>query len=353
MTAARMLEVVRAGPRDLLQDGGRRARAVGAPVGGAADPPLWRLTQAVAGGPDGAAALEFALTGPTLRARGGAARVALGGAAGKLIDPGGEARALPPLRSATLAEGWTLAVGPTERAVGYLCVEGGFDADVVLGAASTDLRAGFGGWKGRALRAGDAVPVHGPPPQGGERQATPPRAADGPLRAMPGPQDAHFTPEARTLFFEAEWRVTPDVDRMGVRLEGPRLEHSALGADMTSEGLTIGAVQVPGAGQPIVLGVESHTIGGYPKIAVVISADIGRLGQLRPGDAVRFQAVSLAQARAAWREAEAALAAALAGVGPARGAAVDEAALRGANLIGGVVSAAAPRLPGALEEHEP
>ena len=353
MTAAR-LEIVSAGLRDLVQDAGRlHGRGVGAPVSGAADAPLWRLTQAVAGGPDGAAAIEFALRGPVVRAVDGPVRVALGGAAGRVTNAAGETAPLPPLRSVTLQPGERLVMGPTTRALGYLCVAGGIDAPAVLGARATDLRAGFGGWRGRALRAGDALPLGGDAPIGSERAA--PRApadrAGRPLRVIMGPQTAHFTDAALETFLAADWRVTDDVDRMGVRLEGPRLAHSDLGADMTSEGLTVGAVQVPGAGQPIVLGVESHTVGGYPKIAVVIAADIAELGQLRPGDRLRFEAVSLAEAQAARQAAARDLAGAIAAVAPWRGAAtVDADALRGANLVSGVVHAGAPRFPHALED---
>lgn len=343
-TPARTLEVMAPGPRTLAQDAGRPGwRGVGAPVSGAADGVLWRLAQAVAGGPEGACALEFALLGPTLRASGGPVRLALGGAEGRVSGPDGEARRAPALRSFTLAEGETLAIGPVAGgAVGYLAVEGGLDLPVVMGARATDLRAGFGGFHGRALKAGDRLPLAGPPPHGPERALTaPPPPACGPLRVIMGPQADHFAAEALETFLAAEWRVSDEVDRMGARLEGPRLRHSEKGADMISEGLAIGAIQVPGAGQPIVLGIESHTIGGYPKIAVVVAADIPRLGQLTPGRTVRFAAVTLEQAAAARREAAAALARALASIRPVQGgaAAVDPAALASANLVSGVVSA--------------
>ncbi|MFN3615054.1 MAG: biotin-dependent carboxyltransferase family protein, partial [Rubrimonas sp.] len=305
----RALAILDPGPRATVQDAGRTAaRRMGAPVSGVADAPLWRLTQAVAGGPDGAACVEFTLKGPRIRAEGGALRVALGGAEGRITGPEGEAP-LPALRSATLAPGQTLTVGPTAGgAAGYLCVQGGLDVPMVIGARATDLRAGFGGWKGRALQAGDVIPVAGPPPGGPEQTADPLPRATGPFRVILGPQQDHFTEDAVAAFLSAEWRVGSEVDRMGARLEGPRLDHSALGPDIASEGLTIGAIQVPGGGQPILLGVESHTIGGYAKIACVIGADIPRIGQLVPGARLRFAAVTADQALAARRAAAAALA---------------------------------------------
>lgn len=350
----RILVILDPGPRATVQDAGRdAARRMGAPVSGAADGPLWRLTQAVAGGPDGAAAIEFTLKGPRIRAEGGPLRVALGGADGRIAGPDGETP-LPALRSTTLAPGQTLTVGPTTGgAAGYLCVQGGLDVPVVIGARATDLRAGFGGWKGRALAAGDAIPVAGPPPAGPEHMADPLRAASGPFRVILGPQQDHFTSDAVEAFLSAEWRVGPEVDRMGARLEGPTLQHSALGPDIASEGLTIGAIQVPGGGQPILLGVESHTIGGYAKIACVIRADLPRIGQLVPGARLRFAIVSLEQALAARRDAAAALARALASVRVWRpDAGPDPERLASANLISGALDARAPRLPGWLDEED-
>ncbi len=346
----RALEIVAPGPRAHVQDAGRLGlRGAGVPPCGAADGPLWRLGNGVAGAPEGAAAVEFALRGPTVRAVGGPVRVALAGAAGRL----GERGALPALRSATLAEGETLTVGAVEGgAVGYLCVGGGLDLPPVLGARATDLRAGFGGVAGRALAAGDRLPVGGPPPAGPERAGALPQATAGPLRVVMGPQTAHFTEAALAAFLDAEWRVSDQVDRMGARLLGPRLVHSDLGADMVSEGMLRGAIQVPGDGAPIILGVDAHTIGGYPKIAVVISADLPRVGQLLPGAAVRFAAVTVEQAVGARRAAESALAEALAAVAALRDG-PDLAMLASSNLVSGVIDARRPSLPGGLEETTP
>jgi biotin-dependent carboxylase-like uncharacterized protein len=350
----RALEIVDPGPRATLQDAGRPGfRRMGAPVSGAADAPRWRMALAVAGAAADAAAIEFALKGPVVRAVGGPVRVALAGAAGRITGLDG-ARPLPALRSATLAEGETLTVGPVAGgAYGYLAVAEGIDAPVVMGARATDLRAGFGGWEGRALAAGDRLPLLGAAPAGPERVlAAPPPEPAGPLRVVLGPQRDHFTDAAVETFLSADWAVTPEADRMGVRLEGPRLEHSATGPDIASEGLTIGAIQVPGGGQPILLGVESHTIGGYAKIATVISADIPRIARLTPGARLRFGAVSIEQAVAARRAAESALTAALASVRPWTGeAGIDEAALRSANLISGALDALRP--PPAAEEDTP
>jgi biotin-dependent carboxylase-like uncharacterized protein len=338
------------GPQTTLQDLGRpQARRHGVPLGGAADREAHRLALALAGAPADAATLEFRLAGPTVAAEGGALRVALVGAAGRITRADGRSEALPALRSATLQAGDALAAGASATAVGYLALWPAPAVALVLGARGTMLRAGFGGWRGRALQAGDRLELDGPPPAGPER------AADwapgvGPLRVMMGPQEAHFTAEARATFLSGVFTATEGTDRMGARLAGPRLAHSALGADILSEGLAPGSVQVPGDGQPILLGVDAQTIGGYPKIATVISADLPRIGRLRPGDGVRFAAVTLEEARAAWRAAEAALAAAVAALRPVRGA-MDAAALHGAHIAGAAVDAARPdHFPHALTE---
>ena len=137
---------------------------------------------------------------------------------------------------------------------------------------------------------------------------------------------------------------------MGARLQGEGLTHNARGADITSDGLTVGAIQVPGDGLPIILGADSHTIGGYPKIATIITADLSRAGQLTPGALVRFRAVTLDQARAAAVAARAALGKALASMRPFTGGGMDLAALAGGNLVSGMIDAQAPRFPGSLEE---
>ena len=353
----RALEILDPGPRATVQDAGRPGwRSAGVPVCGAADKTAWRLacglSGAGGGAGEGAAAIEFALRGPVLRAVGGAVRVALAGAAGRIEGADGALRALPAFASATLAEGETLRVGAVEAgAFGYLAADADFDLPLVMGSRATDLRAGFGGLEGRSLRKGDRLAVPGPAPRGPERALTPPPPDAGPLRVIPGPQDDHFTPEALARFTATDWRVSAEVDRMGARLQGEGLTHNARGADITSDGLTVGAIQVPGDGLPIILGPDSHTIGGYPKIATIITADLSRAGQLTPGALVRFRAVTLDQARAAAVAARAALDKALAAMRPFHGAGgMDLAALASGNLVSGMIDAQAPRFPGSLEE---
>jgi biotin-dependent carboxylase-like uncharacterized protein len=192
-----------------------------------------------------------------------------------------------------------------------LCVRGGIDVPLVLGSASTHLVTGLGGLEGRALRAGDRLAI-------GARivaesssrpidpQVIPGYRAGSPFRVTDGPQVGWFSDAWRAAFLDATWTVTESCDRMGIRLEGPVLERRDA-REVVTEGVPLGAVQVAGDGRPIILFVEHQTTGGYPKIANVISADLARLGQLRPRDRIRFVCVSLDEARAALRAQEMAI----------------------------------------------
>jgi allophanate hydrolase subunit 2 len=192
------------------------------------------------------------------------------------------------------------------------------------------------------LRAGDALPL--------ADLASPPRellaleapwlaSGEEPIRALLGPQADYLTREAIDAFLSARWRVSPRSDRMAYRLEGPRLTH-AKGHDIVSDGVALGAIQVPGDGAPLVLMADRQPTGGYPKIANVIGADIGRLAQRRPGEAFSFSAVSIEQAVAARRELGEAIGAGVR-LRPVGGEISTE-LLLSANLIGGVADAYRP-----------
>jgi biotin-dependent carboxylase-like uncharacterized protein len=343
------------GPQTTLQDLGRsRGRRFGIPLGGAADATAHRLALAMLGLPPDAASLECRLMGPTLVAEDGPVRVLLAGdapATVRLADGG--ALPLPPWRSVTLKPGDSVSVGLLARsATAYLACDPPPAVPLVQGARGTMLRASFGGFEGRPLVAGDRLPLEPGAPAPGERQARPVETRDGPIRVVMGPQTEHFTERGIACFLEGPFTVTGNADRMGVRLSGPVVEHGPLGPDLMSEGLAPGAIQVPGDGQPIVLGVDAQTIGGYPKIATVIAADIPRLGRLRPGDTIVFAAVDLPTARAAFEEGERALARAIEGVRPAPPlGGLDVDALHRVNLLSGKVDARAPHhFPDALDE---
>lgn len=341
MTAA--LKVVRAGLFDTLQDLGRLGfMALGMPTAGAMDRIALRLANALLGNPPGTAGLEIGVMGPDLAVEADDVRIALVGPLSASILDGPEAapRAIEPNRSHLLARGQVLRVGMVEgSSTAYLAVAGGFALPPFMGSLSTYARAGVGGFHGRKLAAGDVLPLARPAAAAGDERslAQPFDYGTGPIRIVWGPQDDYFTERGRETFATAEYRVSKEADRMGIRFEGPTIEH-AKGADIISDGIGPGAIQVPGAGLPIVLLADRQTVGGYPKIATVASVDLPRLGRLLPGQAVRFSAVTVAEAERLRRDQEARLARAISGIGAARPpGGIDLARLYEANLIDGVV----------------
>jgi antagonist of KipI len=203
-------------------------------------------------------------------------------------------------------EGSLLEIGSAESGARvYLCVAGGIETPLFLSSASTHLMTGLGGWRGRALRKGDVLIIgsarNRPPGRRIRREMLARLAPRKLLRVTPAPQSAWFTDEQRAAFVSDPYRVTQEANRMGLRLEGTPVP-CAESSHMITEGVALGAIQIPANGQPIVLFVEQQTTGGYPKIANVISADLPSVGQLRPGDEVRFEWVSVETARALLRD---------------------------------------------------
>lgn len=304
------LRVLSGGAGCTVQDAGRTGlRHQGIPTAGWLDAPLAHAANALVGNSPDAAALELRGPGLHLRAEQGPVRVALAGAiSASLRTAEGREIALPAWRSATLAEGDTLKISalqqPQMGGCAVLAVAGGVQVPSVLGSRATYARAALGGLHGRMLRAGDALPVQAADAHAADRRAPAPWALpDAPLRVLWGPQDDHFTEQARAQFMATAWQATAEQDRMGWRLSGPPLQHlTPAHADIASDGVAPGAIQVPANGQPIVLGPDGQTVGGYPKIATVIRADLSRLAQAWPGRSLRFVAVSREDAVQALRE---------------------------------------------------
>lgn len=287
-----------------IQDAGRLGyRGFGVPLSGALDPMAMAGANVLVGNALDAPVLEIRLAGPTLDLTAGpAARLALVGE-GRLErqDAEGARHPLEANASFTLRAGERLRIGAV-RGTAYLAVAGGFGVTRALGSFSTYARAGLGGIHGRDLQAGDEIACAAvDPAQEERRQSAPPPLGEGPIRVMPGPQDDHFTPEAFATLTQATYTLSPASDRMGLRLEGARLAHSGKGADILSDGVVPGAIQVPANGAPIILLADAQTLGGYAKIATVIRADLPRLAHLRPGESLRFAIVDRAGAEAARR----------------------------------------------------
>jgi biotin-dependent carboxylase-like uncharacterized protein len=308
----RALTVLRPGLLTTVQDRGRPGLAyLGVPRSGAADLPALALANRLVGNDPGAAGLEFTVTGAVLRAE-ESLLVAVTGAPAPVLLAGAE---VPHGAAVRVPAGAELAVGTARTGLrSYLAVAGGVAVPPVLGSRATDTLSGVGP---APLRKGDTVPV-GPAPRalldgGAAPKATGPAGpatgaphgadrvpagAGGPaaragaaavvLRVHPGPRLDWFTPAAVQTLLRAEYRVSPTSNRVGMRLTGPALAR-AIGTELPSEGVVLGAVQVPASGEPLVFLADHPTTGGYPVIAVVDPADVPRAAQARPGTPVRFE----------------------------------------------------------------
>ena len=318
--------IIRPGLLTTVQDLGRPGyRHAGVPLSGALDAPALRLANLLVGNAPGEAGLEITLAGPTLRFE-APHLLALAGA-----DLSATLDGQPVLlhRPVAVQAGTVLAFGAARAGCrAYLALAGGLGLPPVLGSCATLVRARLGGLHGRALLAGDALPAPGPSGLGAALRAKlalgfqgsshvaapwlpapawrPALAAEPVLRALPGPEYAEFAPESWQAFWQQPFVVTPAADRMGYRLAGPPLVRPT-GAELLSSAVAPGTVQVPPGGQPIVLLADCQTTGGYPRLAHVIAADLGRLAQARPGTPLRFQQVSPAEAHALYLAQEAQL----------------------------------------------
>jgi biotin-dependent carboxylase-like uncharacterized protein len=303
------LRVIAPGLMTTLQDLGRRGyQHLGVPVSGALDPVCLQAANLLAGNAPGIGALEIAYQGPTLAVEADSVRIACAGgqAAVDILGPdGGAGQRLGPFESARLVRGQTLKIGALSgSAILYLAVEGGLAVAPVMGSQSTLTRGGIGGFAGRALQAGDILPLNRPSAPEREEIMLPPLdlSPPGRVRVVLGPQDDHFTPAGLATLLASPYTISRASDRMGMRLDGPTLEHSAKGYNIVSDGIAPGSIQVPGNGLPIVLLADRQTTGGYPKAATVISGDLPALGRMMPGATISFAAVDVDTAERAARE---------------------------------------------------
>jgi antagonist of KipI len=310
------ISVLKPGLLTTVQDQGRFGyQHTGLVVSGALDVVALRTANLLVGNPDNLAGLECTLRGPALRFEADAL-LALTGADLAATIAG---QPVPLGRPVAVRAGTVLVFGASKTSGrAWLALAGGVAVPPVLGSRATYLRAALGGLAGRALRAGDVLPV-------GEWSATAQALFKGmkltdaaswrtagwyadnsslarpgqPLvvRALPGPEYEQFSPESQRAFWQDTFVVTTEADRMGARLSGPMLERFTA-TELLSSAVTFGTVQVPAGGEPIVLLADCQTTGGYPRLAQVISVDLGRLAQALPGTQLRFVQVGLAEAQA-------------------------------------------------------
>jgi allophanate hydrolase len=338
------LKVIRPGMRSTVQDLGRVGfRDVGVPLSGPLDRVGLLLANALVGNPTNGAVLELLVQGPALEVLAPSVRLALVGGASDLCIETENGRKFTSGRSVLLQRGERFSIGPLGiTACAYLAVEGGFAVATCLGSASTYARGAIGGFYGRPLRETDVLPV-----QRAEASSRGELALNGgydpgfdqAIRVVLGPQDHCFTDSAVRTLLSAEFTIAAQSDRMAFRLDGPKLAHAA-GYNIVSDGIVPGAIQVLGSGQPIVLLADAHTVGGYAKIATVISVDVPVLGRRVPGSSVRFVAITRERAESLRREQDRTLRQWIKEFqSPRELPQIDLAALYSSNLIDGVVDA--------------
>ena len=307
------MTVLRPGLLSSIQDQGRYGfQKYGVIVSGAMDSYALRVANILVGNEEDEGVLEMTLMGPSLRLEQDMLLAITGGDMAPTIN----GAAVPMWRPVYVKQGSVLDFkGCKPGCRSYLAVAGGYDIPAVMGSKSTYLRAGLGGFHGRALQQDDVLAGQAPRSKQADRlikqlvvklqdhsfAATNWYAAKAHIpqpsqpiqvRVTCGSQYEQFTPESRTQFFNCPFQVTSQSDRMGYRLSGPVLTLSE-SLEMVSEAVALGTVQVPPDGNPIILLADRQTAGGYPKIAQVAAVDIALIAQTRPGDKIDFQEISL------------------------------------------------------------
>lgn len=302
------MQVLDGGLLTTVQDGGRFGfQSLGVPVSGAMDGAALRAANRLVGNTPDTPALEITLVGPQLSFLDDALVAVTGADLSSWVEwPDGRRFELPGWLAIYLRRGSRL--GFADRRSGcraYLAVAGGISVPLVLGSASTCLAGGFGGYAGRRLQTGDLVwtPTLATDTLLRAGRAWPAHLRPGysncpVVRVVPGPHWRQFSREAQAALLSFKYLVQPASDRVGVRLQGPTLQRQ-VSNEVISSGVTTGSIQVPADGQPIILGADRQTVGGYPQIAVVIGPDLPLLAQLVPGDCVSFRQLTLEEARAA------------------------------------------------------
>ena len=332
------LEVLSAGPMLSVQDAGRFGlRHLGVSPAGPIDRAAMALANVLVGNDPAAAALEFAGPAGSFSCT-RPLRFAVAGAdcpirIDKRVVHAGESHRLTP--------GETLTIGLPEGVTwAYLALSGGIVIEPVLGSRATHLRSGLGGVEGRALRAGDVLPLGDDVPDApclrpaSCLSGAHPFAETGPIRLILGPQDNAFAPEVIVRLTECLFTITPQRDRMGMVLGGGTLP--AAGHDIVSDGTVPGSVQVPGSGMPLVLLAESQTTGGYPKIATVASVDLARLAQQPVGAEIRFALITPEQGENLWIDRQSRLRRILSALVPRAEGVLRSEYLLSCDLVGGI-----------------
>jgi antagonist of KipI len=303
------LIVDKAGLLDTIQDQGRWGyQAFGVVVAGAMDSYAYQLGNLLLGNDHNCASLEMTLLGPQLTFSAPTQIVITGGDLSPILND----QPAPMWQVISLNKNDRLSFGSAYKGCrSYLAVKGGFQVKKIMGSYSTYVKANLGGWKGRPIEKGDLIPyisctdnttgTKRSISQGLAYNVRPVYDNQINVRVLLGPQDNRFTKNGLDTFLTEPFTVTTKMDRMGIRLKGKAIEHLN-GADILSDAMPLGGIQVPPDGQPIILMSDRQTTGGYTKIGAVISTDIHKLAQVRPNDTIHFKKVSLSEAQDLYRE---------------------------------------------------
>ncbi len=297
----RQIKILTSGPHTSIQDFGRIGhQALGVPEGGALDKDSMRLANALVGNAPDQSVLEVCMGGLSFTVLDDCHIALTGTAKGQLTvqDETGINLDVPSYRSIAIKKGRSVRLGmlPDSNAA-VIAISGGIDVPLLYGSMATSPNAMIGGLNGRLLKDGDVLALgHPPSTEDGEDRAeyqlSPVDDDTSSIRVVFGPQDSRFTDEAKSRLINDDYTLTPVLNRMGMRLDGPPLPHID-NADIPSDGIVKGSIQVPGNGIPIILLADHQTTGGYTKIATVISADLPKLARMRPGEILKFEAVDV------------------------------------------------------------
>jgi len=297
------IKIIKHGMYTTIQDLGRyKYQKSGMPVAGAMDSFSLRVANMLAGNKDDEACIEITLLGPELQFDSEALISVTGGN----LEPKINGKDMDMWSGVKVFGGDVLTFGAIKSGCrSYIAAKGGIDVPYIMGSKSTYVRGKIGGLEGRALKAGDEIKVG--LPQNAHpsivklpEELIPSYNGEVTVRVVMGPQDEYFTKEGLDTFLGSQYEVTNEADRMGYRLAGPKINHKS-GADIISDGITMGSVQVPGHGAPIIMMADRQTTGGYTKIATAITPDINFVGQLKPKDMIRFKAISIKEAHALYK----------------------------------------------------
>jgi len=300
-----VMKILKPGMYTTIQDLGRyNYQKSGMCVAGAMDQFSLRVANILVGNSDDEACLEATILGPKIKFEGGTMIAVTGGNLVPMINN----KVIEMWSQVKVLEGDVLSFKNSKSGCrSYIAIAHGIDVPEVMGSKSTYVKGKVGGFQGRILKADDEIMI------GSIEQNSftgivkipiefiPSYNKDNTLRVVMGPQDDHFTRDGINTFFNCQYEVTNQTDRMGYRLSGPKISHK-VGADIISDGIAMGAVQVQGHGAPIIMMADRQTTGGYTKIATVVTPDINIVGQLKPGDSVRFKSIDIVEAHKLYRK---------------------------------------------------